>query len=109
MENMTLRELCNAIGVSRRAVQGYEKAGLVSASGKNRYGHLLYDEKMQERIKKILLFQKIGFTIKEVKNLIDAPNDVLRVALEEQVKVLKEKSEDMEILIEKVYELMKKL
>ena len=43
----TLHELCDALGVSRRAVQGYEKAGLVAPSGRNKYGHLLYDEKAQ--------------------------------------------------------------
>lgn len=33
MKDMTLREMCNALNISRRAVQGYEKAGLVSADG----------------------------------------------------------------------------
>lgn len=43
---MTLREICEALEVSRRAIQGYEKAGLVVATGRNKYGHLLYDEVM---------------------------------------------------------------
>ena len=34
----TLQELHMEYGVTRRAVQGYEKAGLVTASGKNKYG-----------------------------------------------------------------------
>ena len=38
MAEMTLRELCDSLGVSRRAVQGYEKAGLVSPEGKNERG-----------------------------------------------------------------------
>ena len=52
MKDMTLREVCNAIGVSRRAVQGYEKESLVSATGKTNRGYLLYDTAAQERIKK---------------------------------------------------------
>lgn len=44
MAEMTLRELCDSLGVSRRAVQGYEKAGLVSPEGKNERGYLLYSE-----------------------------------------------------------------
>ena len=36
MAEMTLRELCDSLGVSRRAVQGYEKAGLVSPEGKTK-------------------------------------------------------------------------
>ena len=46
----TLRQVCTELKVSRRAVQGYEKAGLVAASGKNKYGHLLYGEPERERI-----------------------------------------------------------
>ena len=109
MKEMTLREVCNNVVVSRRAIQGYEKAGLVAASGKNEYGHLLYDENTCERIKRIKLFQQLGFTIREIKEIIDAPNDVLKTALEEQVKILKSKSEHIEILINQTYELIEKL
>ena len=53
MSKMTLREICNLIGVTRRAVQGYEKAGLVECSDKNKYGYLLYDELAVEKIRNI--------------------------------------------------------
>lgn len=49
VNEMTLKEVCIAIGVSRRAVQGYEKAGLVSYTRKNSKGYLLYDKDAQER------------------------------------------------------------
>ena len=35
----TLNEIHKETGVTRRAVQGYEQAGLVSASDRNKYGH----------------------------------------------------------------------
>ena len=105
----TLNELHTELGVTRRAVQGYEKAGLVSASGKNKYGHLLYDEKAQERIARIKLFQQLGFTIKEIKSLMDAPHEVVKASLEIQIRVLKEQRADLDLLIEKAYELMKEL
>ena len=42
MENCkTLNEIQKETGVTRRAVQGYELAGLVSASERYMYGHLL--------------------------------------------------------------------
>ena len=52
----TLREVCEQLGITRRVVQGYEKAGLVSASGRNKYGYLLYNAKVQKRISQIRLF-----------------------------------------------------
>lgn len=107
--DMTLHEIGDTFGVSRRAVQGYEKAGLVSASGRNERGYLLYDEVSQDRIRQIKLFQQMGFAIKEIKDIIDAPNDVLRAALEKQAEKLKKQKENTEILIGKIYELIENL
>ena len=42
------REICETLGVSRRALQGYE-----TASGRNKYGHLLYDKDAEMRIAQI--------------------------------------------------------
>lgn len=109
MKNMTLREIDIAFGISRRAIQGYEKAGLVCADGKNERGHLLYNEISQKRIKQIRLLQQIGFTIKEIKSLIDSPNDILKSALENQIKKLEQQKHDTEILIKVTNELIKKL
>ena len=85
--------------VSRRAVQGYENAGLVSATGKNKYGHLLYDEEAQRRIKQIRLLQQLGFKVKEIKEIIDAPDEVLRKAVERQIESLKAEIEYKEEII----------
>ena len=109
MKGMTLREICLSADVTRRAVQGYEKAGLVSASGKNERGYLLYDGSSQERIRKIRFFQELGFTIKEIKNIMDAPNDVLKAALENRIEKLKMEKSQMEHLINKAYELLETL
>ena len=85
-ETKTLSEVCSVLEVSRRAVQGYENAGLVSASGKNKYGHLLYDEEAQWRIKQIRLLQQLGFRVKEIKDIIDAPAEVVAEAIKSQIE-----------------------
>lgn len=106
---MTIREICNAFGVSRRAIQGYEKAGLISASGKNEYGHLLYDETAQERIKRIKFFQQTGFTIKEIVSIMDAPDDILKPALEKRLHKLIEEKKNIELVVDQIYELIERL
>lgn len=63
---------------------------MVSASDKNKYGHLLYDEETQKRIELIKLCQQLGFKIKEIKELIDAPGEVIKETLEKQVLYLKQ-------------------
>ena len=98
-ETKTLSEVCSVLEVSRRAVQGYENAGLVSATGKNKYGHLLYDEDALRRIKQIRLLQQLGFRVKEIKDIIDAPEEVLRKAVERQIESLKAEIEYKEEII----------
>lgn len=109
MADMTLRELCQKSGVSRRAVQGYEKIGLVSATSKNKYGYLIYDEKAQRRIQKIRMYQKIGFTLQEIQLLIDAPEEKKIVALEEQLIKLKQEEEDLKEVIIETREIIEKM
>ena len=98
---MTLREICETLEVSRRAVQGYEKAGLVSATSRNKYGHLLYDETAMLRIARIKFYQQLGFSIKEIIDIIDAPNILLKVALEKQVDKLRKEDAEIRELIER--------
>lgn len=88
MKEMTLREVCQTFGVSRRAVQGYENAKMVAATSRTSRGYLLYDISAQERIQKIKLYQDMGFSIKEIQQIIDGPADVRRSALIARQKLL---------------------
>ena len=105
MEN-TLREICTATGVSRRAVQGYEKLNLVTPTGKNERGYLLYDTNAQRRIARIKMFQDFGFALKDIKVIIDAPNDVLKSALEEKRLQMLSDRERMEVQLRQVEDLI---
>ena len=105
----TLKEVCFELGVSRRAVQGYEDAGLVRATRKNKYGHLLYNRRAQDRIERIKFFQDLGFSIKEIIDLIDASEAVLKPRLVEQVRRLEEKVAKDEQTIQQAKELISKL
>ena len=110
MNNLkTLQEICKVLGVTRRAVQGYEAAGLVTATTRNKYGYLLYGEVEQKRIGKIKLYQQFGFKIKEIKYLIDAPNHIAKEALERQVEKLKEEHKQIDMLIVKAEALIEEL
>ena len=106
---MTLREICEVLGVSRRAVQGYEKAGLVSATDRNKYGHLLYDEAAMLRIAQIKFYQQLGFSIKEIVNIIDAPSIFVKEVLEQQVEKLKKERTEISELIEKANQVIASL
>ena len=106
---MMLREICREFEISRRTVQGYEKAGLVSASGRNKYGHLQYDDNAIQRIAKIKFYQQLGFSLKEITEIIDAPDAVLKARLEKQVETLNKEKEEMQELIEKAEHMIETL
>lgn len=105
-KDKTLREICSEVGVSRRAVQGYEKVGLVHASGRNKYGHLLYDKEAEKRIEEIKLYQDMGFKIKEIKTLMNASETERKVALQNRVLSMKEEQKKKERLIQRAYEMI---
>lgn len=88
MAELTLREVCEMIGVSRRAVQGYEHCGLVAPTGKTARGYLLYDEEAQEKIRKIRQYQDYGFQVKEIGELFAAPP-------EEKLRMMNEKLKEL--------------
>ena len=108
-ETKTLSEVCSVLEVSRRAVQGYENAGLVSATGKNKYGHLLYDEEAQRRIKQIRLLQQLGFRVKEIKDIIDAPAEEVAEAIKSQIKQMDDIIRQKEDAVRQAREWIKKL
>ena len=96
----TLHQLCEEIGVTRRAVQGYEMHGMVKPSAKNKHGHLLYNEEAQKRIDMIKDYQKLGFKLRDIKSLIDASDELVTAALERQVVKLQEEREEKAVLID---------
>lgn len=106
---MTLREVCKMTGVSRRAIQGYERAGLVLPTGKNERGYLLYDEDAMERIRQIKFFQDMGFSIKEIKEISIAPRSVLKSAIEQRIMALQEELGQKKKIVYEAQELLKTL
>lgn len=89
-------------------MQGYEKAGIVKATGKNKMGYLLYDITAQERIGRIHMYQEIGFSIREIKDIIDAPKISAIPILENQMEKLKKERGRIEEQIKILYNLIQK-
>lgn len=97
----TLRQVCETLKVSRRAVQGYEKEGLVTASGRNERGWLLYDEESQEKIKKVRFYQRLGMEVKEIKMFLNSSKECQRQLLcERQERIRNEIQERQELLVQ---------
>ena len=99
-----LRQVCAELNISRRTIQGYEKEGLVSPSGQNKYGHLLYGEAERERIRLVRFYQQVGFPLKEIKALMEAPVPIRKAALERKEGELESECLRLQELIRQVKE-----
>lgn len=104
---VTLREICNTLGVSRKTIQGYEKQELISPCGKNNCGHLLYEERILDRVISIRFYQKLGFSLKEISSFLDNSYSQVQEALiekdskvEEEINLLKQRQTAIRYLIE---------
>ena len=102
----TLREVCKMLKLSRRAIQGYEKIGLIMASARNKYGHLLYDEETVNRIAGIQYCQKLGLELKEIAALTKEEKQNVCDRLENHLVNLAIKKEELDYLISKTDEII---
>lgn len=101
-KDLTLRELCQTLNISRRTVQGYEAQGLVAPSGRTNMGYLLYDSSAQQRVRRIHKYQTYGFQIKQIALLLGASDEVLQLELEKRLSELRSQSRCMEITISEI-------
>lgn len=99
-ELMTLREICKKGGVSRRMLQEYERNKLVSSVARNKYGHLLYDKLCLDKVKTIRLYQRMGFNLKDICDLMSMDNVKLKICLIAQLKILNAKRDEILELID---------
>jgi len=109
MELISLKKLCEEVGVSRRSVQGYEKAGVIKPVSKNKYGYLLYSREMVERAKLIKFYRDIGLKNVEISQLIEAPSNVVIDTLKERMGYLEDNMEKTKLLMEKTQLLIRKM
>ena len=97
---MTVKEVSELVGVSVRTLQYYDTIELLPPTEYTEAGYRLYDDTALERLQQILLFKELEFPLKEIKEIIDAPNFDREKALSQQIELLTMKKEHLENLID---------
>ena len=71
---MSLRagEVAEAAGVNRETLRYYERRGLLATPDRTQGGHRLYDGRAIRTLRIIKAAQRLGFTLDEVADLIEA-------------------------------------
>ena len=96
---MTVHEVSKLTGVSIRALQYYDKIGLLKPTGYTQSGYRLYDDTALETLQQILLFRELEFPLKEIKEIVSSADFDKEKALEQQITLLTMKKEHLENLI----------
>ena len=97
---MTVSEVSRLTGVSIRTLQYYDTIGLLPPTGYTEAGYRLYDDTAMERLQQILLFKELEFPLKEIKEILDAPDFDRDMALSQQIELLTMKKAHLEDLID---------
>ncbi len=69
-ENLKIGQLAERAGVSVETIRFYESKGLISPAGRSANGYRLYNELDGARLRFILNAKSVGFTLKEITDLL---------------------------------------
>ena len=98
----TVHEVSRLTGVSIRALQYYDRIGLLCPAKRTEAGYRLYGEKELETLQQILLFRELEFPLGEIARILRSPSFDRKKALAQQIELLRLKKEHLEKLIDLV-------
>ena len=75
---MTVGETAKAVGVAPSTLRYYERQGLLTPSDRTRSAYRLYDQEAVERLAFIRAAQGLGFTLDDIRTLLELDADVPR-------------------------------
>lgn len=108
---MLINELSKKTGISTHTIRFYEKSGLIEgkqneAVKSNNYYH--YDEMTIEKLELINYAKSVGFTIKEIGQIIDAwyKNELTKP---QKLEILEDKLKYLERKMREIKEMKKQL
>lgn len=87
----TVAEVSRLTGVSVRTLHHYDAIGLLKPAEVTEAGYRLYDEAALERLFQILVYRELGFSLKEIQDLLDAPDYDRNRTLDRQTALLRAK------------------
>lgn len=102
--NMTTGEVASLCNVSVRTIQYYDKKGIISPSNKTENNRRLYTEDELNKIRVVLALKDMGFSLKEIKELLNSNQSIntLNLLLEEKTLHLEESIKNNKELLEQI-------
>lgn len=104
---MKVKEVADLVGISVRTLHHYDEIGLLRPAHTTASGYRLYDDRDLETLQQILFFRELGFPLKKIKEIVGSPGFDRQAALELHRKMLLEKRERLDAMIETVEKTIK--
>ncbi len=95
----TVSEVAGMAHVSVRTLHHYDATGLLSPSGRSEAGYRLYERQDIERLQQALFFRELGFSLEEIRAVLDDPAFDPVEALVVQRELLAEKAARIQAMI----------
>jgi DNA-binding transcriptional MerR regulator len=89
-------------GVTIRALHHYDEIGLLSLSGRSAAGYRVYEEADLERLRRVLFYRELGFTLKEISTIVDDPSTDAMGHLRRQRGLLVERIERFSAMVDAI-------
>lgn len=96
---LTVHEVSARSGVSVRTLHYYDAIGLLRPSAVTAAGYRLYDGAALRRLQSILLFRELGFALKEIARMLQAPDFDMQEALAQQIRGLELQRDRLDALL----------
>ncbi len=100
--SMKIGEVSQASGISIEALRFYERSGLLGKPMRSQSGYRMYDEGILERLTFIKKAQTLGFSLEEIKKIINdaqsgaSPCDDVREIVRRRLKEVEERIKEMQ-------------
>ena len=87
----TVKEVSKLTGVSVRTLHHYDAIGLLTPSQITDAGYRLYDDAAIEKLSMILVFRELGLSLKEIGDILHAPDFDRNRVLEKQIALMQDR------------------
>ena len=103
----TVKEVSKITGVSIRTLRYYDEIGLLKPTELTEAGYRLYDNKALEKLQEILFFRELEIPLIDIKKMMDTPNYDKEQILMMQKRLLEQKRNRLNGLIELIEDVRK--
>lgn len=95
----TVGEVAALTHVTIRTLHHYDEVGLVTPSARSEAGYRLYGRADLERLRQVLFYRELGFSLEAIRTALDAPDHDLGRVLREQRALLAAEGERLRAML----------